>query len=224
MTTCEEFEIAIERRLHGALEEPAGRALGAHLSHCESCRAFEGMARRTEGAMTATANEALQGIDWSKVEAGIRLRRRDLRSGLLAAVITSAALVALLSWGIPPPAGRAAYALSLAWKLGAICATYLILASVSAWRLARTTARGELLELHRRMLRLRVRTVSLLRWVVFALPLISLRHFFVPQPPKRLAVYLTLSAFLVLFALYAQFVALPRARREQAELDPERRS
>ena len=72
MAGCEDFQVAIEMRLHGALGD-AGRApLEEHLATCERCRAYEAAARGAEAIMEAQARDAVSRVDWEKVERGIR--------------------------------------------------------------------------------------------------------------------------------------------------------
>ncbi|HET9551525.1 MAG TPA: hypothetical protein VFP50_01020 [Anaeromyxobacteraceae bacterium] len=89
MPTCEEQEIAIDMRLHGALDECACVALDAHLSTCERCRAFESAARRTEAIMHEGAQAAMDVVDWGAVDkaiAGWRWRSVVLVAALVAFV------------------------------------------------------------------------------------------------------------------------------------------
>ena len=72
MAGCEDFEIAIEKRLHGALGDPERRPLEEHLAHCERCRAYEAAARGAEAGMGAEAKAAIAEVDWGRVERGIR--------------------------------------------------------------------------------------------------------------------------------------------------------
>src|SRR5687768_15081780 len=56
--TCVDFEVAIQKSIHGALSEPEERALRAHVSGCPACQRFEDNSKQLEAAMTiATATE-----------------------------------------------------------------------------------------------------------------------------------------------------------------------
>ena len=81
---CEPFQIAVERGLHGALPDREREALARHLAGCEACRAYEAAAREAEEAMAANAEEALRGVDWRRVERGIREGVRSAMRGLVA--------------------------------------------------------------------------------------------------------------------------------------------
>lgn len=94
--SCDEFEVQIEMRLHGAL--PVADALEAHLATCASCRAFEDLAKRTEQTMTATVTEEAQQIDWKNLRDGIAKRmERDamMRLGAFVAVFAAQAVAML---------------------------------------------------------------------------------------------------------------------------------
>jgi len=65
MERCEDFEVNIEMRLHGALDAPQTDRLVAHLATCVSCRAFEDLAKGSENAMNQQTNLHLQTLDWN---------------------------------------------------------------------------------------------------------------------------------------------------------------
>lgn len=64
MERCEDFEVKIEMRLHGALDAPETDDLAAHLATCASCRAFDDLAKGSENAMNQQTNLHLQTLDW----------------------------------------------------------------------------------------------------------------------------------------------------------------
>jgi len=165
--TCDDFEIAIEMRLHGALGGAAAAGLDAHLVTCARCRAFAAAARGTEAAMRDAASEAAKGVDWGAVEAQVaRWRRRGW-------VSAGPAAVTLLVWG------------AMTWKLHArgdpdvwvpvLAALATVLALALAWRKRRADAarmaRGgdELLALLRRDLAARRRALVPLLLLLAAL-------------------------------------------------------
>src|SRR5512138_1511470 len=103
MPTCEEHEIAIEKRRHGALAAADTAALDAHLASCAACRAFEATSRRTEDAMAAMASEALGEVDWARVERGVRSSMARLVTAFAVMVSMVLGLGALAWWTAPSP-------------------------------------------------------------------------------------------------------------------------
>jgi hypothetical protein len=69
---CQEFEIQIEMRLHGALADAS--ALDAHLVTCASCRAFEELGKKTEHTMAETARIETKQIDWKSLRETMKSR------------------------------------------------------------------------------------------------------------------------------------------------------
>jgi hypothetical protein len=64
MERCEDFEVSIEMRLHGALDAPQTASLADHLATCASCRGFEELAKGSENAMNQQTSLHLQTLDW----------------------------------------------------------------------------------------------------------------------------------------------------------------
>jgi hypothetical protein len=142
MQGCDEFQIAIEMRLHGALGVADAARLDAHLSGCQGCRAFEVLARETEATMRDVVNGELDGVDWKVVDrmvAGWR-RRNRLAAGALAVLgIIAVAEIVSLPWRENPARGFPLVAL----------ATLLALAGVGLfrwWRARRLVAAGRSME------------------------------------------------------------------------------
>ena len=105
MTTCREFQVAIEMRLHGALEADMTAGLDEHLASCEACRRFETLARKTEGTMNTCANTAASGMDWERVRKKIEAMERGLHRELswpttLFAMAIGAATGAVTVWAV----------------------------------------------------------------------------------------------------------------------------
>jgi uncharacterized membrane protein len=150
MAGCEEFQVDIEMRLHGALGD-AGRApLEEHLATCAHCRAYEASARGAEAGMTAQAREAVAQVDWDRVERGIRGGVfASLR--MLAAAVGAAAWLAGLVWLSTPPGLRAA---RLGRTMPAMVVLVVLVAFVAAYsgrRLMALVDRDEMLETWRHM-------------------------------------------------------------------------
>ncbi len=98
MKGCEDYEVEIEMRLHGALASAV--ELDAHLATCASCRAFEELAKRTEKTMSSVAMAEAQTIDWEQMKTTLKSRvTRDAlrRTGVIAAIAV-AELVAMTTF------------------------------------------------------------------------------------------------------------------------------
>src|SRR5712692_4282140 len=85
VVTCNEWEVRIERRGHGALAADEAGELEAHLAECAPCRAYAGLARGMERTMQTAGADLGERIDWARVRAGVdhgaRRARRELWSG-----------------------------------------------------------------------------------------------------------------------------------------------
>ena len=53
MSSCDDFEVAIEKRRHGALEADETTKLEVHLASCLSCRTYEQRGTEMEATMKA---------------------------------------------------------------------------------------------------------------------------------------------------------------------------
>ena len=95
MTTCDEFQIAVEMRRHGTLDAEVSSALDEHLASCEACRRYAGLGERVESAMHAATTQVAANINWSAMKSEMSGRaRRYLRTPLWMA----AAATLLISW------------------------------------------------------------------------------------------------------------------------------
>jgi anti-sigma factor RsiW len=109
MTGCDQFEIETEKRRRGALGEAESRALEAHLSTCERCRAYEATARRTEAVMRSEAETVAGVVDWGQVDRAIQAWRRR-STVVLGTWAVLGVLLAAKAWrhaGEPGPAEHA---------------------------------------------------------------------------------------------------------------------
>lgn len=144
MPGCEEFEVAVEMRLHGALDE-AGRAqLEEHLAGCERCRAYEAAARTAEAAMAAEARDAAGAVDWSLVERGIR-RAPPTPATMLGTAAACAAGVAGLVWLSTPAPMRAERLLRTMPSTVVLVVLVAFVTAYSGRRLTALVDRGEAL-------------------------------------------------------------------------------
>ncbi len=219
MADCDDFEIAIEMRLHGALGE-AGRApLQEHLAVCERCRAYEAHARRSEATMATEASEAAAQVDWERVERGIRGGVHATLRMLTAAVVTAAWMAGMV-WLSTPPAFRADRMVRV---LPAMVVMLVLVAFVSAYsgrRLVALVDRGEMLDTWRHMVAANLAWARRMQWAVAAIVVFLLYKALTGRPATfDAAVYYGGLAVPMAGAwLYLRRVKLPRAEREAREL------
>jgi hypothetical protein len=222
--TCDDFQIAIERRLHGDLGEAEAAPLDRHLSDCEACRAYQAQAREVEAKMAANASEALAGTDWGKVERGIREGILVALRGVVASVV-GGVLVAALIWTTRGPAMTDARMLRVGAALGLTLALIAALGAAAAWRLARLERGAGMIAAWRRGVRLRVRLARLLHWPSAGLAVFygwkALSGDSADGKVQGPIFYGAVVAILAGAALYNRFVKLPRALREEADLGPD---
>jgi hypothetical protein len=168
MERCEDFEVSIEMRLHGALDAGAPRSgqLDDHLATCASCRAFEALAKGSENAMNQQTNLHLQTLDWD----GLWKRTRTFfdttsRQHLVSSAVVVLALAPMMMLMENDVLGSAAllgisWALAIAWRLWSVRRR---LAAVAKYE----GDTGELLFFYRRELEDRLRSS---RFVLFLVP------------------------------------------------------
>ena len=68
MAGCEAFEIAVEKRLHGAPGDSEEATIEEHLAGCERCPAYQALARGSEAGPRVEASAAAAEVDWARVE------------------------------------------------------------------------------------------------------------------------------------------------------------
>jgi uncharacterized membrane protein len=219
MAGCEEFQVDIEMRLHGALGD-AGRApLEEHLATCAHCRAYEASARGAEAGMTAQAREAGAQVDWDRVERGIRGGVfASLR--MLAAAVGAAAWLAGLVWLSTPPGLRAG---RLERTIPAMVVVVVLVAFVAAYsgrRLMALVDRGEMLETWRHMVVANLQWARRMQWATAAIVAFLLYKALTGTAATfDPAVYYGGLALPMAAAwLYLRRVKLPRAEREARDL------
>lgn len=216
MTSCDDFEVAIEQRLHGALDpDPAGR-LAQHLSSCDACRAFEAAARELEQAMRTQAADAIRDVDWSELGRNVERWRKQMLAGVwkgLAAVIVAAPLVGLVFGHRHIATGLIAGLAVVVW--GRIVARR----SIAEVREV-DHAPGPLLVLLRSQLDKLIKIEKQNALVLPFFTLIPVGGLLAGQlTPWRIAGTAMLMLLFVALALRSRFVVLPRLLRERAELE-----
>jgi hypothetical protein len=80
-TSCTEFEVAIERELHGALDAEGARQLAEHLRTCPTCPAYRQAAKEMETNMETTADRFSAGVEWGtlKTKVDAQLTRASMQ-------------------------------------------------------------------------------------------------------------------------------------------------
>src|SRR4051812_40102812 len=92
----EDFEVAIEKRLHGALTPEEAEPLAQHLAGCEACRRFEALTQTTEATMSTMTTQLDQTLPWEAIRRRVMAARRSsLNRGVLYALLATALMVAV---------------------------------------------------------------------------------------------------------------------------------
>lgn len=217
---CEGFQIAIERELHGALPPDGRGELAAHLSSCEACRAYRAAAAGTERAMAERATGVIEGVDWARVERGIREGMRSTTQ-MVAAAAFGACFVLGMLWWAAAPAYRAEALLRAGTAMAAAVAGIGLLAWLGARRLAALERGRDMLEVLREGARARVWFGRVLPWVCLVLAA-RLGWKAVSSSGERLDALLfygVLAGVLLAVGAWERFGRLPAARRELALLE-----
>jgi O-antigen/teichoic acid export membrane protein len=112
MTTCEEFQIAIERQSHGGLEASSTSQLEEHLRACSDCQQYKALARFTEETMQLAADKLSERVDWNRILERLRATdrkylRATVRTAVVAAILVGVGLAYGGSWLVGFGAGMA---------------------------------------------------------------------------------------------------------------------
>jgi hypothetical protein len=216
----DDFEIAIEQRLRGALDSAGTAALEEHLLGCPACRDYETRARAEQkGLQVMFANETMS-VDWKLIDERVqRLRARIRRARYVEPVMFALFLVLMAvvkQWAHPEPLGIRVIPFATLIPLGAFIFALLARKNVRAQE-AREAQLGAI-GFYRETIARSVRVTRRGTWLA---PLMVLAAFFlnrvVPDREIHLMTMLMLPYFLIL-AAYLRWVKLPRLLREQAEL------
>ena len=219
MASCEDFEIAIEKRLHGALGETERAPLQDHLAQCQRCRAYEAAAREAEAVMSERARAAVADVDWASVERGIRGGIYASVRMLGAAVVTAAWMAGMV-WLSTTPALRAERLLRTLPAMGLMVVLVAFVAAYSARRLVALADRGEMLETYRALVAANFRWARRMQWATAAIVAFLLYRALTGQAATfDPAVYYGGLAIPMAAAwFYLRTVKLPRAEREARDL------
>ncbi len=217
--SCEAFEIAVEKRLHGALDEAGAASLDAHLAGCAACRAYEAAARGTEAGMGEQARSAMSGVDWDRVERGIRAGvYASVR--MLAASVLAAAWLAGIVWLSTPAALRADRMVRTLPAMGLVVVLVAFVAAYSARRLVALADRGEMLETYRHVVAANLLWARRMQWATAAIVAFLLYKALTGTAATfDPAIYYGGLAIPIAAAwVYLRRVKLPRAEREARDL------
>ena len=216
MKSCDDYEVEIEMRLHGALASSA--ELDAHLATCASCRAFEELAKRTEKTMSTIAIAETQTIDWKQMKTALKSRvTHDAlrRTGVIAA-IAAAELVAMTTFE-PNEQHLSTIMPSNVLLMAGVVVIALVAALSRRWRMREyETTREDLSFFHRSYLEGRLwRTTAL---ALFAIPFgCSYWLVRIPRahvPPLEWAGASLMALIFIGLGLWAVTVIRPRLQRE----------
>jgi hypothetical protein len=216
---CDEFEVHIEKRLHGALGDADRSRLEEHLVGCEACRAYLGAARGAEAGMRARAGAAASSVDWSRVERGIRGGVHASVRMLATAVVTTAYLAGMV-WLSTTPSMREARLLRTLPAMGILVVLVAFVAAYSARRLVALADRDEMLETYRVLVAANLQWARRMQWAVAAIVALLLYKALTGTAGTfDPAVYYGGLALPTAAAwLYLRRVKLPRAEREARDL------
>jgi hypothetical protein len=219
MAGCDDFEIAIEKEMHGALGEAERPGLDAHLAGCERCRAYGAAARGAEASMARAAGAAAAEVDWDGVE-------RAIRGGvlawvrILASVAFLAAWVAGMVWLSTPAPFRAGRLLRTMPSMAMLAVLVAFVAAYSGRRLTALADRGEMLDTWRHLVWADLAWARRMQWataaVVAFLLYRALHGSATTYDPAVFFGGLALPVAAVWFRLRG--VKLPRAEREARDL------
>ncbi len=225
MTTCREFQIAIEMRLHGALPDERTAEVHEHLASCDACRHFETLALTTKRTMDVRANTVASEIDWEHVLEKIKAMEkglyRDLSWGRILCEITiSVPIFVALLWltGSRDPFFTIVFLCTSFSTLIALrrCAARRRLQELKQAELVR----DEIVQYYRNDVEGRIRV---LRRSILCAPLFGILcigyGLYRAFSTVSIAVCVILGLLFILMSLYNGIAVLPRLQRERRELE-----
>jgi hypothetical protein len=218
MEGCDELQVAIEMRLHGALDAQGAARLDEHLVTCEACRRFEAMVKRTERTMQGEAIQLGAKMDWDRIR--VRVHQMVEHQDRLPRIIAiSVVLLPLIGWyfGLDALIGA-----GVLFVVAASSSAFL------AWQGQREAFRqvsvqDDMIEISRMVLDERVRSNrqdSIVALVLGVLGLGAAAVLATSHVPGYWSAFCGAVGVVGLGAAgYRRFVVIPRAERERAELD-----
>lgn len=221
-TTCEEFEIAVERKLHGASTPEEDAALARHLATCERCGAYAEQAARTRSGLSTLTLEARGDVRWGTLET--RLRRHGwlrVRRTMLLAGSVGFVTIALATWGLSAPGRRLEHTLVQVGVVVVIVAVRIAGLVRRARHADRIVERTDFFALYRKELASDIRRITRARWIALVL-VVAMIAFGALAPhltPHGRAVFYAFGAIVAGVWTQRLLVGLPHLRRELAALD-----
>jgi predicted anti-sigma-YlaC factor YlaD len=220
--THDAFEIAIEQRLHGALdaESEEARALDHHLAECAACRDYEAGARANEGGIQKMLTQEASHIPWSVFEERAQRTLQGARRGLYILPLVGTALVlaqlAAKYWAHGGLHHHQVLAFAVLVPLSALC--WWGLAKFGVRRTEADFASKGALTFYRDSVAYRIRVAKILVWAwPFELAAFYLLSRYAED--RELSFVVPCFALMATFnAAWSYFVSLPRLKREQQEL------
>jgi hypothetical protein len=229
MNTCEDFEIAIEKRAHLALDGAGAEKLDAHLATCEPCQRFEALVLHTERIMSNSATAAAASVNWDELSANLARTHKGM-----AEQVTWRANLRALAWSVPFAGALSWWAGDgLAWTLGLFVAVLVYFAvnqalMVGIWRRRRRRLRtaidtpGELVQVCRADLDWQIRCLRVavpITFFVGGLSFIGAVAALLTPGLWYLFVVAAFGLFFVVLGLDARNRRLPALLRERQELE-----
>lgn len=219
MNGCDGFEIAVEMRLHGAADRQASVRLDAHLATCEACRQFEMEVKTSEKTMRESGGTLEGAFDSARLREKIRRTQWEHWIDPLVVAAFFFFFIALASFGTwleGRPSVFAAYPRVIPFFAG-VTALFVLRSAQTVFGLWWSGRHEEdLLPALRRDVSRRIRATLLATIVVGGLGLFLLLAS--TRPARGDMGVLIFGAVLIGGAIYNSAIALPRLRRERAEL------
>jgi anti-sigma factor RsiW len=218
MTRCDEFEVQLEKALHGALREDERVELQAHLAGCPSCRAFQTVVRTTEEHMAAAALTQAATVNWEGIAARVRQEQRLLKAYPLLMLASFAIQGPFLIWAMRWPLNAGPIAVFVAAGVLLSAAVHFGVRN-NIRKNAEALEHKDWLVAHRRKtLDQTIKSAKTMRWLM---PLVGIPvaacAVLIPHTQGRVIWVAVVSIpAIVVTALFIRYV--PRAERERAEL------
>lgn len=218
MADCEHFEIAIEQRRAGALDEQGTRALDDHLAACASCRAFEQLVRETDASLRGEIAMSTQTVQWNDLRATmLSTARRGARQRLGLGVVVLAVMTPLVAIAAGEKATVTAVAVGLAVLLVKAVRTRDAIGDL------KEAPEGAFFFMYARALRRMLRSLWIWSAVALVLFLWAAYAQLRGDWSAHDLIVLVPAAILALSALaYRHLVTRPRIERELADVDSHR--